>query len=68
MARTKKVDVRYTGPGVVRRVVDDYVWEAGNGYVCAVVEGDVQTLLDNGDFELVNNVPETPATEDKDGE
>lgn len=68
MARTKKVDVRYTGPGVVRRVVDENVWEAGNGFVCAVAEGDVQTLLDNGDFELVNNVPETPATEEKDGE
>lgn len=68
MARTKKVDVRYIGPGVVRRVVDDYVWDAGNGYVCAVAEKDVQALLDNGDFEIVNQAPETPATEEKDGE
>lgn len=71
MARTKKVNVHYTGTGagVVRRVVGDYVWEQSNGYVCAVAENDVQALLNNGDFAAEQAPDELPAQDkDKDGE
>lgn len=71
MARTKKVNVRYTGAGkgIVRRVVGDYVWDRSNDYQCAVAEKDVETLLQSGDF-AVEQEPDSPATdkEEQEGE
>lgn len=62
----KKARVLYIGQAG-RRVVDEYEWNEGNGFVQTVEGAEmVERLLRNGDFVIFENAPDSPAT-DKEG-
>lgn len=48
------VEIKYTGPSYVRRSVDEYVWEAANGFLCKVPSALAASLLTDpsGEFAL----------------
>lgn len=63
MAKGTRVQVRYSGKAH-RRIVDQYEWNADNGYVQTVTgHALVERLLANGDFTLVHAPDEEPAAE-----
>lgn len=63
MAKGTRVQVRYIGTAH-RRLVEQYEWNADNGYVQTVTsEKTVERLLANGDFVLVQAPDKEPAEE-----
>lgn len=62
MTKGLKARVRYIGKAH-RRIVEQYEWNANNGYVQTVTSRAlVERLLANGDFELVQT-PDTSAAQ-----
>jgi uncharacterized surface protein with fasciclin (FAS1) repeats len=67
MKKNKTVTVRYVGLAG-RRIVNEYKWNAGNGFVQEVTDRAlVETLRADGDFEVM--APDVPAmTDEQEGE
>lgn len=68
-AQPETAQILYIGQAG-RRVVEGYVWDEENGYVQTVTGSEmVERLLRNGDFAVLENAPETPASnKEQDGE